>query len=255
MRISDYASLIQAMQDFSHRADIAPFSKYFLQFGELKIYRDIFALNLGNGIRWLEQPFTAPINALTGFVSIPPGYLALKDMQVTDGNGDQLTLKFTDEQYLYTNYALRQPTGVPSYVARDGTNFVFGPFPDDSYVVTGTYYGQGAPLSVGNPNTWMTTNCPELLFASCMMELQPWLRDSDGLQTWQKVYQNKLVGLVDIDTSERYAPGTMTMEVERGARFASGGMAPEGPATNNPTVFSTEAGFMWVTEIGAAVSM
>src|SRR6185437_218755 len=133
MRIIDYPSLVQALADFSHRSDLGQFYQYFTQFGELKIYRDIFAGNLGNGIRWIEQPLTGNIDAVTGFVSVPAGYLSLKDFQVTDDNGNQGTLILTDAQYIYTAYPIRQPDGIPAYVARDGQNFVFGPFPSDSF--------------------------------------------------------------------------------------------------------------------------
>lgn len=213
-RISDYPTLAQALMDFSHRVDIANFQDYFIQFGELKIYRDIFSQNMGNGVQWMEASFTGTIDALTGFMPVPVGYLALKDAQVSDGVGDTATLLYKDPQWIYSNYPIRQASGLPAYLARESTNFIFGPFPDNPYAVSGTYYAQSAPLTAQNPTTWMTQFCPELLFASCMMELQPFLRDAAGTAMWESQYDAKLSGLIDLDKSERLAAGAMTSSPE-----------------------------------------
>jgi hypothetical protein len=211
-RIIDYPSLAQALLDYSHRIDVANFQDYFIQFGELKIYRDIFSQNMGNGVQWMERTLSGVIDPSSGFMPVPSDYLALKDVQVTDGNDDIFTLLYKDPQWIYTRYPVRQASGLPSYIARDATNFVFGPFPDDGYTVSGTYYGQGTPISATNPTTWMTSFCPELLFASCMMEMQPFLRDADGAAMWTDMYQQKLNGLISLDQSERLAAGSMTSD-------------------------------------------
>jgi len=213
-KIQDYPTLAQALLDFSHRVDIASYQDYFINFGEARIYRDIFSKNMGNGVQWMETPFSATINATTGLVALPSGYIALKAMQITDGNSDTFTLLYKDPQWLYSNYPIRQPTGLPAYVARDGTNFVFGPFPDAAYALTGTYYQQSAPLSSTNTTTWMTAYASDLLFASCMRELQPFLKDVGWQQNWDAIYQDKLASLLDFDKAERFAPGAMTIEVE-----------------------------------------
>jgi hypothetical protein len=249
MRIIDYPSLVQALADFAHRSDLTPYYQYFTQFGELKIYRDIFAGNLGNGIRWIEQPLTGNIDAVTGFVSVPAGYLSLKDFQVTDGNGDQYTTIVTDAPFLYTRYPIRQPDGIPAYVARDGLNFVFGPFPSDAYAFTATYYGTATPIGPTNPSTWMTAQCSDLLFASCMMEMQPFLRDQTALGYWQNVYTQKLNGFIDRDKSERYAPGALTMQVQQGTPTNFLGTAPA-PSPTNEFDLVTEIGTFLITETG-----
>jgi hypothetical protein len=214
VRIIDYPSLAQALQDFSHRVDIANFQDYFIQFGELRIYRDIFSQNMGNGVQWMEATLTGNINATTGTLAVPSGYLALKDAQVTDGNGAVFTLIYKDPQWIYTKYPIRQPEGLPAYIARDATNFVFGCFPGDAYAVSGTYYVQSPAISKTNPTTWMTSICPELLFASCMVELQPFLKDSEGAEMWEAQYDSKLLGLIDLDKSERLAAGAMTTNAQ-----------------------------------------
>lgn len=213
-RIVDYPTLAQALLDFSHRTDVGNFQDYFIQFGEFRIYRDIFSKNMGDGVQWMEQTFAGVMDPLTGFVPVPAGYLAMKDAQATNGSGAVATLLYKDPQWIYSNYPLRAAEGFPKYIARDSTNFIFGPFPDDAYGLVGTYYGQSAPITALNPTTWMTTFCPELLFASCMLELQPFLRDQDGAGMWQDMYDAKLMGLIDLDRSERLAAGAMSSDPE-----------------------------------------
>jgi hypothetical protein len=207
--IYDYFSLVQAILDFSHRTDIVNYMDYYVSQGETRIYRDLFAQNIGNGVKWLEQPFSATI--VNGTAQVPNGYFALKSMQLNVGNRVQ-TLLYKDPQWIYENFAARQPVGQPQYVARDGTNFVFGPAPDSAFTLSGTYYGSSIPLSATAPLSWMTTICPDLLLASCMLELQPFLKDSMAMKSWSDIYAAKLTALVNLDQSERMSPGTLTME-------------------------------------------
>lgn len=209
--IFDYFTLAQALQDFSHRSDIANYQDYYIQQGETRIYRDIFTENIGNGVKWLERGFAGNTSQGTG-TPLPLGYLALKTMQVVDGYGNITTLLYKDAQWVYTNYPLRQQQQMPAYVAREGQQFIFGPAPDTVYTLTGTYYAQSAALTALNPTTWMTTICPDLLLAACMIELQPFLKDSKALKTWQAIYATKLNALVNLDQSERVSAGTMSIE-------------------------------------------
>jgi hypothetical protein len=209
--IFDYFTLAKALLDFSHRIDIANYFDYYIQQAETRIYRDLFAENIGNGVKWLEAPFTATTTQGAG-TALPSGYLALKTMQVSDLFGNVHTLLYKDPQWMYTNYPLRQQQQMPAYVARDGSQFIFGPSPDTVYNLTGTYYAQSAALSSTNPTTWMTTVCPDLLLAACMIELQPFLKDVKALKVWRQIYATKLVALVNLDQSERVSAGTMSIE-------------------------------------------
>lgn len=209
--IFDYFTLAKALQDFSHRTDIGNYQDYYIQQAETRIYRDIFTENIGNGVKWFEQGFVGTTAQGSG-TPLPSGYLALKSMQVVDGYGNIHTLLYKDAQWIYTNYPLRQQQQMPAYVARDGQQFIFGPAPDTVYSLVGTYYQQSPALSSTNPTTWMTSICPDLLLAACMIELQPFLKDAKALKTWKAIYTAKLQALVNLDQSERVSAGTMSIE-------------------------------------------
>jgi hypothetical protein len=210
-RVQDYPTLLQAIQDYSHNSLLSNYN-YFIQFGQFRIQRDIFTQNEGMGVQWMETPIEDYTDPDLGSIPIPSGYLSLKAMQVSDGDDDTFTLLYKDPQWMYSNYFIRQATGLPAYVCRDGSNFVFGPYPDDEYLITGTYYAMVSPVTPSNPTNWMTTVCPELLLAACMLEVTPFLRDPDT--TWQGLYDSKLQALISLDKADRVSSGSMTMEVE-----------------------------------------
>ena len=76
--IVDYASLKQAVLDFSHRASLSAYIDYFIQDGEDRVYRKVLELNEGNGLRWMEATLSLTINATSGYAAVPADYLALK---------------------------------------------------------------------------------------------------------------------------------------------------------------------------------
>lgn len=209
-RIVDYPSLTQSLQDFSHRADLAPFFDYYIQLGELRIYRDILTQNFGQGIRAMEASISGSIT--NGVVPVPADFLALKSMQVIDSGGNVQTLEWKDAQWIYSAYPNRQGSGLPANVARDGANFVFGPFPDAGYAVSGTYYQQALGLTTSNPTTWMVTNAPDLLLAACMLTLQPFLLDDSKTSVWNALYTAALAAVLGQDSGEKWSPATMQIE-------------------------------------------
>lgn len=209
--VYNYATLLQAILDFSHRTDIANYQDYFIQSAELRIYKDLFAKNIGNGSIWLETPFSTTIG--TSSISLPTGYLALKYALVLSGTGYVKTLLYKDPQWIYTNYPVRAPAAMPAYIARDGNQFVFGPSPDSNYTVQGYYYATLPPISATNPQTWMTTYIPDVFLAAAMIEVQKFLKDYAALKLWVSIYESKLDSAVSSDKAERLSPGTLTMEL------------------------------------------
>lgn len=90
-----------------------------------------------------------------------------------------------------------------------GSVFIFGPYPDNAYVVQGTYYSRGTPLSNANPTNWMVLAQPYALHAGCMIEAGKFLKDLTMVQTWAPVYEDLVQGLIDKDKGERFSSATM----------------------------------------------
>lgn len=209
--IVDFSSLSQAIQDWTHRSDLAPFTDNFIQWGENDIYRDILLNNFGQGTRSMEATLTGIM--INGSVAVPADYIALKAAQVVDNGGGVNTLYLKDPQWIYDRYPMRQAQGLPKYIARDAAAFVFGPYPDSGYSLTGTYYQRGAALSQTNPTTWLVTLASDLMLAAAMRAVQPFLLDSEKSAVWDGIYNTKLAGLIAYDTAEKWAAATMQVQV------------------------------------------
>lgn len=211
--IVDYSSLGQAIQDFCHRSDVASYQDYFIQGAQEKINADVLAANFGNGIYPMEETFAPTAISSNGTIAIPNDWMAPKDFQGQDAAGNIWTLSFKDTAWMYDNYPVRQPDALPAYIARDGTNFVFGPYPDQSYSVQGTYYGIAPLLSKSNTTNWIVDAAPMMFHAYCMVEAGKFLKDAQMAQSWQAVANDKLTALINQDKAERFSGATLAIEL------------------------------------------
>lgn len=209
--IQDFNSLVQAIVDFSKRDTLAPFAPYFIQDGEDRVYRAILAQNEGRGVSWMEAPLAYTISA-SGFGAVPSDFLAPKHSVLQTTAQDVLLIN-KPPGWIYDNYPMRSADSVPAYVAKEGANFIFGPFPDAQYSVVGQYYQRALPLSSSNSTTWMTANMPLTLLAGCMASVSRFLKDPEGEQIWAKDMMDRLADLVTADKAVDYSDGTLVIEV------------------------------------------
>lgn len=200
-RVQDYASLCQAIVDFTHRPTIAPFCDYFIQDGEDLIYRKVLELNEGNGLRWMEMEFDETISG--GGIAVPDDYLAPKEFHVVTDSGTY-DIEVRDPGWIYSQYPMRSASGIPGFMAREKDSFIFGPYPDSAYEITGLYYGRAAALSAQNTTTWMTTNMPMTLLTACLIGASKFLKDTDAEERHMQELTDRLTGIVNADTAERF---------------------------------------------------
>ena len=116
--ITDYNSLGKAILDQAHRQDLATFQDYFIQAGQDAIVNDLFDLNFGNGIKAMEATY-GPDTIAGGTTAVPSDWIAPRAFQVADNGGNVFTLAFKVPAWIYDRYPVRQPTGLPAYIARD----------------------------------------------------------------------------------------------------------------------------------------
>jgi hypothetical protein len=287
VQIVDYESLTQSITDYTHRPDLVAnlYADYFIQLAQTKLAKDIIRLNFGNGIQAMEVAMQ-PVQIQGGTAPVPSDWFTPKTLQVQDGSGDVFTLIFKAAAWIYDEYPIRQPDGLPAYIARDvmpacvftgfisenqltvqsitsgalqvgmliddvtgfipnpcsiiafgtgtggigtytisqstlinvegmtggGNVFIFGPYPDSSYTIQGTYYSKGTPLSSASPTNWMVLQTPEALHAGCMIEAGKFLKDATMVQTWTPIYEDFVESIVDQDKGERFASSTMQIE-------------------------------------------
>lgn len=175
--ITDYATLKTEVAAWLNRSDLTNEVPGFIQLGEFRIYRDL-------RVRQMEAALSVAISS--GVIAVPTGYLEMKLAYV---NGSPMRkLERKDAEWIYLNYPTRSSDGTPKFFAREGTNFIFGPYPDSAYTVKGTYYKKLDALSGTNTTNWLITDVPDLILFASLCEAAPFLQDDARVALWEKKY-------------------------------------------------------------------
>lgn len=207
--VYDYNSLKQAVQDWFSRSDLGNWIDYFIQKAEAKIYRDIFAMNQGNGVSAIETALSV-LTQIDGTAPLPTGYLGLK-IGLVSVDGNTFELQRRNPEFIYTRHPFRAPSSTPQYVARQGTNFVFGPFPDQQYTITGIYWQRMPQLTSVNNVTWMTNVIPTILISAVNGAVARFLKDGEAMQLWDAEYTSEMADFLLADRAEESSGSAFAM--------------------------------------------
>jgi hypothetical protein len=186
--ITTYTSLLTAIGDYLKRSNLTSFAPNFVQAWEEKFYRQ--PRNFG---RWMEV--TGAIGTIaSSVVAVPADYLGLKVAYVDGENQPALDRKSLTQ--LYGRYPRGvADTGTPKQIARDGTNFVFGPLPDDDYTIKGVYWGKPVVLRsfAGDAAAhWLIVNAPDLVLYGSLLQAEPFSKNDARIPIWQQLYSDAL---------------------------------------------------------------
>lgn len=207
--VYDFNSLKQAVQDWNARSDVGNFIDYFIQRAENRIYWDIFTMNKGSGVKPIEAALNGTI--ANGVLALPTGYLGLKYALISYAGSNTAQLERRNAEFIYTQYPDRNPAGIPGYIARDGSNFVFGPAPDGAYTIAGIYWQRSPQLTVQNTTTWMTTSIPTILLAACNAAIAEFNKDAQAIDTWVSDYTSQMQSFLMADRSEEQSGSAFAM--------------------------------------------
>lgn len=176
--ITSWATLKTEVANKLHRSDLTSDIPLFIQLGESRIYRDL-------RVRQMETALSSVI--ASGVIAVPSGYLELKNAYVNSTPTAPLIRK--DAEFIYNRYPTRSADGKPIYIAREGTNFIFGPYPDSAYTINGIYYKKLDLLSDSNTSNWLITDAPDLILLASLAEAADWLRDDPRIAQWEAKYR------------------------------------------------------------------
>ncbi|MBR8343075.1 hypothetical protein KDX40_04895 [Burkholderia ambifaria] len=206
--VYDYFSLKQAVQDWFARSDLGNWIDYFIQIAEADIYRDIFTQNQGKGVQPLETPLNTVANGAG--TALPIGYLGMKIMLISS-NGQTFEVERKTPEFIYTQYPDQTASGVPQYFSRLGANFVFGPYPDAAYALTGTYWQRFPQLTSMNSTSWMTATIPTILLAAVNRAAARFNKDEEAYGIWDSLYQQQLGSFILADKAEELSGSSLAM--------------------------------------------
>ena len=195
MAITSFSTLKSAVADWLDRDDMGDAIETMIGLCEARFYRDPEIR-----LRAMEAAFSDTI--ASGVVAVPSGYLNWKYLYV-DGTPVQV-LEIRNPDWIYATYPTRSSSAKPQYIAREGDNFIFGPYPDSGYPIKGIYYQKLTALSTSNETNWFTDNAPDFLLYGTLVHSAPYIKDDPRIQVWEMAYQMARAEVVDQEKQEEY---------------------------------------------------
>lgn len=177
MSLASYANLTAAIADELHRSDLTtPIADFVLR-GEKRIHREVRATEM-------ETAYSGTIAA--GVIAVPTDFLAWRAVYINASSAQILQPKTWE--WVLANYPTRSAQGLPKYIARNATNFEFGPYPDTTYAVKGTYYKRLTTVS-SSWNALATAN-PDLYLYAALTQASAYIGDDPRIPLWEAAYQS-----------------------------------------------------------------
>ena len=131
----------------------------------------------------METAFSGSISS-TGTLALPTSYIDLKFAYINTAPVQWMERKANI--WIYQNYPLRSSDGKPKFISREGSNFIFGPYPDSQYSIAGVYYKNIGPLS--SSAHALFTNNPDLYLFASLAEAEPYLKNDARVALWKAKY-------------------------------------------------------------------
>ncbi len=200
MYLASYNELLPSVANWVHDDNLTSIIPDFVSFAEARIYRDL-------RIRAMETALSSTISS--GVIAVPSGYIDMKFAYVDGSEVRKLQRK--NPEWIYTHYRTRSSDGKPFCYAREGENFIFGPYPDSAYTIKGVYYKRLTALSGSNNTNWFTTNAPDLLLAATMLECMIYIQDDARISFWEMKYNMIKDATQRQDDKEEFSGSTLSV--------------------------------------------
>lgn len=151
----------------------------------------------------------------SGNMAVPTDYLELRYMILNYGSSQTQRMERKEAGWIYQFYSDRSTDNIPQYVARDGNVFIFAPFPDSTYTITGFYYSRPAYLSGTNTTNWIlgtgNINYGNLLLSACMAEAGPFIKDDAVTNFWNNRFMSQAMQIQLGEKQEKWSGSPIGM--------------------------------------------
>lgn len=207
--ITDYDTLVTAIQDTIDRSDLATHVPNWIEAIENKLYRSL-------EIRGLENTFAiaaAPSFALSSLAGAT--FRNFKTIWVSSSTPTSVVEPMTLEQ-LFREYPNRTVTAArPRNYARHGSDTILlGPAGAAGVQISGVFYELLPHLNTTSPTTnWFTDNIPELLQYGALQYAAPFMANDPRLATWATMYADFFKTLTAFEVREKRGGATMAIRV------------------------------------------
>jgi len=178
MAFNSYSGLKSTVASWLSRSDLTSEIDDFVDLGEERLARDL-------RIRAMET--TLNVTFAGGVAALPADYVQLKHAHIAGSPIQPLEPK--ESTWIFDQFPVRTGDSKPRFIAEDGSNFVFGPYPDSNYVLGGAYFKKPAALDDTTTTNEWTDNCPDALLWACLCESAPFLMNDERIIVWEGKYE------------------------------------------------------------------
>jgi len=200
MALANYSDLKAAVQDWSHRNDVASRIDDFILIAEQEMYN-----NRVEPLIVREQEFraTADTGIIDSFIALPDGFNRMRRLLIDDKTTDatQFELKFYPPEVLPSVSVAGMP-GAFTVTSQ----LEFNRVPDAVYNIEMQYFGTPTPLSSANTTNDILTNYPTIYLAGCLWALYRWAKDTESAAGAYDDFIGAIRGANKSDRLGRYGP-------------------------------------------------
>lgn len=199
MALDTYANLQTAIANELSRSDLTSYIPDWITLAESRINKNL-------RVRQMETTQASTIAA--GVIAVPTNYVALKDAYISSTT-PYAPLDRKAAGWIYENYPSRVADNSPKFIAREGSNFIFGPYPDSNYTVTLVFWNRFAALSSA-VNT-VFTSYPGLWFFGALCESAHKLKADARIPMWEQRFKELIKAVQDEDDEEDFSGSELRM--------------------------------------------
>ena|SRR5688572_26200616 len=178
--ITTYSGLLTTVADYLAKGNLTTFTPNFVQNFEERFYRDS-----ENWASWMESALSVTLS--NNVAAVPASYLGLR---IAYFSGKPPLKRVTLEQ-LYARFPRGSGSaGTPSFIARNASNFEFGP-QGATGTLLGTYYAKPTVLRSAASDAvahFLIVNAPDLLLYGALLEAEPFLKNDARVALWKGAY-------------------------------------------------------------------
>lgn len=189
----NYTELVTAIQAFTEyaEADFVTNIPNFVKSAEEQIQADA-------ELPIYRRTQQATLTASTAYLDTPSDFISPFFMKVYDGSGAETILIEKSHDWLVEAYG-GAAAGLPKYYSLfDHNSFMFGPTPDDAYVVEVTYNAKITSI-VDSSTNWIGDNASNaLLFGSLYYAALFMEAEEATIQRYEKLFLDARKNLMDI---------------------------------------------------------
>lgn len=196
--ISTYADVQTAVANELHRSDLTSYIPDFIQRCESK-------LNAKLRIRQMETTMSTVV--ASGVIAVPTNYLEMKSAYVTSVT-PYVYLQRKTPEWIYQQYPDRTGGDTPGFYAREGSNFIFGPYPS-GVTVQCVYYNRLIPISTAVNSTFLAY--PGLWLYGALLEAEGFLKNDKRIPLWGTHYQGLLSLIQNESDAEEFSGSSLTV--------------------------------------------